>query len=158
MPVIPREPAARRRYFAELGRAGGLATYRNYGAEYMTALGKLGFAVTLGRYGGDFVWGLLQESYLRKFPDRTGPLRCGTSEAHDKDRLRAEARRLYPHPQPCAVCGAPGQERHHVNGVLAGNDPENVVWHCIACHAEKTRAERQARWGAGETIQGDAAR
>ena len=151
MAVIPTEPAARHAYFVALGRAGGTATYATYGAAHMAALGRVGFAVTLGRYGGDVVWHLLRDSYLQKFPDRTGPQRRATDEAHEKDRLRAAVRRLYPDPQPCLVCSAPGQERHHVNGVLAGNGPENVAWHCVPCHAAKTAAQRQVRWGTKES-------
>ena len=113
----------------------------------MAALGRIGFTVTLGRYGGDFVWRLLRESYLRKFPDRTGPRRRTTAQAREKDRLRAQARRLYPESHPCVVCGATGTQRDHVRGVLAGNGPENVGWRCDRCHGKKTQAERQACWG-----------
>jgi len=150
MGAIPTEPEERRAYFAELGRAGGAATLATYGASHFAALGKVGFAVTLGRYGGDFVWRLLRDSYLRKYPDRTGPRHRATDAARQKDRLRAEARRLYTDPQPCADCGDPGMQRDHVHGVLAGNDPANVAWHCDRCHANKTRVERRVRWGTKE--------
>ncbi len=151
MGVIPTEPEERRAYFAALGRAGGAAVYEKYGRERMVALGKQGFATTLGRYGSAFVWRLLRDSYLRKYPDRTGPRRRTTDEAHEKDHLRAEARRLYPNPHPCAVCGESGTQRDHVRGVLAGNAPDNVVWRCDHCHAVKTRAERDTRWGSKDT-------
>lgn len=150
MTMIPLEPEARRAYFAALGRAGGHATFERHGAGHYAALGKQGFAVTLGRYGGDFVWRLLRASYLRKYPDRTRPRRRTTTEAREKDCLRAECRRLYPTARPCADCGAPGTQRDHIHGVLAGNDPENVAWRCDDCHDEKTRAEREARWGTRE--------
>ena len=150
MGVIPTDPEERRAYFIALGRAGGTATVAKYGKERMVALGKQGFAVTLGRYGGDVVWLLLRDSYLRKYPDRTGPRRRATDAAHENERLRAEARRLYPDPQPCADCGALGTERDHIQGVLAGNGPENIAWRCDRCHAAKTRGERRARWGGKE--------
>jgi hypothetical protein len=153
MTAIPTEPEARRAYFAALGRAGGTATYRVHGVAHMAALGRAGFATTLGRYGGDFVWRLLHDSYLHKFPDRTGPRRRTTDEAREKDRLRAEARRLHPDPQPCADCGESGTERDHIHGVLAGNAPDNLAWRCDGCHDEKTRCERHARWGAKGTPQ-----
>jgi len=92
------------------------------------------------------VWRLLRDSYLRKYPDRTGPRRRATDTARAKDRLRAKARRLYPNPQPCADCSVPGTERDHIQGVLAGNGPENIAWRCDRCHAAKTRGERRARW------------
>ncbi len=141
---IPTDPADRRAYFAALGRAGGTATHTKLGTDHMVTLGKKGFEATLKRYGGDFVWRLLWRSYLQKFPDRTGPLRRTTEETRAKDRLRAQARRLYPDPQACAICGGPGQERHHIAGVLAGNDADNVQWLCSACHAVLSRAGRQA--------------
>jgi len=147
MGAIPTEPEERRAYFAALGRYGGTAVYKKYGRERMVALGKQGFATTLGRYGGDFVWRLLRDSYLRKYPDRTGPCRRSTNETREKDRLRASARRLYPDPRPCANCGEPGTQRDHIHGVRAGNAPDNVAWRCDRCHAAKTRAERDARWG-----------
>ncbi len=150
MGVIPTDPEERRAYFAALGRAGGTATLERYGASHFAALGKQGFATTLGRYGSDFVWCLLRDSYLRKYPDRTGPRRRSTDEAREKDRLRAEARRLYPDPRPCADCGEPGTQRDHLRGVFAGNAPDNVAWRCDRCHAAKTRAERQAYWGTKE--------
>ena len=150
MAVIPTDPEARHAYFVALGRTGGVATLTKYGPDHFSAIGKTGFAVTLGRHGGDFVWRLLRDSYLRKYPDRTGPRRRTTEEAREKDRLRAECRRLYPDTEPCIVCGAPGAQRDHVQGVLAGNGPENVAWRCDECHAEKTRAEREARWGRAE--------
>jgi len=151
MAAIPTEPEERRAYFAALGRAGGAATLERYGASHFAALGKQGFATTLGRYGGDFVWLLLRDSYLRKYPNRTDPHRRATQEAREKDRLRAEARRLYPDPQPCVACGAPGTQRDHIDGVPAGNGPENIAWRCDRCHAAKTRAERDARWGHKDT-------
>ena len=151
MATIPTEPADRRAYFAALGRAGGTATYAKLGADHMAELGKKGFVTTLERYGGDFVWRLLWRSYLRKFPERTGPLRRTTPEAREKGRLRAAARRLYPDPQPCVDCGAPGTQRDHVHGVLAGNGPANVAWRCDRCHGHKTRGERQARWNGAAT-------
>lgn len=150
MSVIPTAPEERRAYFAALGRSGGIATYKKRGASHFAAIGQAGFAVTLGRYGGDFVWRLLRDSYLRKFPDRTGPLRRTTEEAHVKDRLRAQARRHYPKPQACVDCGEPGVERDHIRSVLAGNEPGNVAWRCVRCHGEKTRIERRARWGTTE--------
>lgn len=150
MAMIPSDPTARHAYFVALGRAGGAATLAKHGTAHYAAMGKLGFQVTLGRYGGDFVWRLLRDSYLRKFPDRAGPRRRATDEARVKDRLRAEARRLYPEPQPCVACGQPGTERDHIHGVLAGNSPENIAWRCGDCHKKKTRAERQARWGQRE--------
>ncbi len=147
MSIIPTAPEERRAYFAALGRSGGTATYEKRGASHFAAIGRIGFAVTLGRYGGDFVWRLLRDSYLRKFPDRPGPLRRTTEEAHVKDRLRAQARRHYPEPQACVDCGEPGVERDHVHGVLASNESGNVAWRCARCHTLKTRAERRARWG-----------
>jgi len=150
MSVIPTAPEERHAYFAALGRTGGAALLKKYGAGRMSELGRRGFAVTLGRYGGDFVWRLLRDSYLRKFPDRTGPLRRTTDAARQKDRLRAEARRLYSDPQPCVDCGEPGVERDHVHGVLAGNEPDNVAWRCARCHNRKTHTERRARWGVKE--------
>ncbi len=147
MGAIPTEPEQRRAYFAALGRTGGAATLEKYGASHYAALGKQGFATTLGRYGGGFVWRLLRDSYLRKYPDRIGPCRRSTDEAREKDRLRAEARRLYPDPHSCVACGTPGTQRDHVRGVRAGNAPDNVAWRCDRCHAAKTRAERDARWG-----------
>lgn len=147
MTMIPMEPEARHTYFVALGRAGGHATFEKHGVGHYAALGKQGFAVMLGRYGGDFVWRLLRESYLRKYPDRAEPRRRTTAQASEKDRLRAEARRLYPDPQPCVACGDPGTQRDHVHGVLAGNGPANVGWRCDRCHATKTRAEREACWG-----------
>ncbi len=151
MGAIPTEPEERRAYFAALGRTGGAATLERYGASHFAALGKQGFATTLGRYGGDFVWRLLRDSYLRKYPDRTEPRCRSTDEAREKDRLRAEARRLYPDPHPCADCGEPGTQRDHVRGVRAGNAPDNVAWRCDRCHAAKTRAERGTRWGSKDT-------
>jgi len=143
MAVIPTEPDERRAYFVALGRAGGTATYNKFGIDHMVELGRRGFSTTLERYGGDFVWRLLWRSYLQKFPDRSGPRRRTTAEVREKDRLRAQARRLYPDPQACAICGAPGQERHHIAGVPAGNNPDNVQWLCSPCHAVLSRAERQ---------------
>jgi len=151
MMAIPTDPEERHAYFVALGRVGGAATRDKYSNSHFADLGKVGFAVTLGRYGGDFVWSLLRDSYLRKYPDRTGPRRRTTAEARDKDHLRAEARRLYPDPQSCADCGKPGTERDHIHGVLIGNAPDNVAWRCDDCHREKTRAERHARWGTKET-------
>lgn len=145
MATIPTDPAERRAYFVALGRAGGTATYNKFGTDYMVELGKRGFVTTLERYGGEFVWRLLWQSYRRKFPDRAGPLRRTTPEACEKDRLRAQARRLYPAPQPCVDCGAPGTQRDHIRGVLAGNGPDNIAWRCERCHGHKTRAERQMR-------------
>ncbi len=150
MGAIPTESEERRAYFAALGHVGGAATLERYGASHYATLGKQGFATTLDRYGGDFVWRLLRDSYLRKYPDRTGPRRRATDMAREKDRLRAKARRLYPDPQPCADCGAPGTERDHIQGVLAGNGPENIAWRCDRCHDAKTRGERRARWGTKE--------
>ncbi len=150
MSGIPTAPEERRAYFAALGRSGGIATFKKLGASHFAAIGQAGFAVTLGRYGGDFVWRLLRDSYLRKFPERTGPLRRTTEEARVKDRLRARARRLYPDPHPCVDCGEPGVQRDHIRGVLAGNEPGNVAWRCACCHTLKTRAERRARWGTKE--------
>lgn len=150
MTRIPTEPEKRHDYFVALGHLGGATVYKRYGREHMVALGKQGFATTLGRYGGEFVWLLLRDSYLRKFPDRTGPCHRATEEARAKDRLRAEARRLYPDPQPCADCGEPGTQRDHINGVLNGNAPDNVAWRCDRCHAAKTRAERHALWWPNE--------
>lgn len=159
MTTIPTEPEERRVYFTALGRAGGRATVAKIGRSGMAELGKMGFATTLGRYGGDFVWRLLRDSYLCKYPDRTGQRRRTTAEAHEKDRLRAECRRLYPHPQPCVECGEPGTQRDHVHGVLVGNDLGNVAWRCDRCHAAKTHAERDARWGTkvAAMAKGDAA-
>ncbi len=151
MGAIPTNPEQRRAYFAALGRAGGAATVAKYGTSHYAALGKQGFATTLGRYGGEFVWSLLRDSYLRKYPNHTAPRRRSTDEAREKDRLRAEARRLYPDPQPCADCGEPGTQRDHVRGVRAGNAPDNVAWRCDRCHAAKTRAERNAHWGSKDT-------
>jgi len=151
MGAIPTEPEERHAYFVTLGRAGGAATLAKYGASHYAALGKVGFAVTLGRYGGDFVRQLLRDSYLRKYPDRAEPRRRTTDEVREKDRMRAACRRLYPDPQPCADCGEPGTQRDHVRGVFAGNAPDNVAWRCDRCHAAKTRAERDARWGRKDT-------
>src|SRR5579864_1640610 len=137
MAAIPTEPAARRAYFVALGRAGGTATFTKFGGAHMVALGKQGFRITLGRYGGAFVWRLLRESYLRKFPDRTGPRRRTTAIAREKERIRGAARRLYPTPRPCVDCGAPGTQRDHIDGALAGNAPSNVAWRCAHCHAAK---------------------
>lgn len=147
MATIPTTSEERRAYFTALGRAGGTATYARFGSSYMATLGKQGFRVTLGRYGGDFVWRLLRESYLRKFPDRDGPRRRTTVEARAKVRLRAKARRLYPIPQLCVDCGEPGTQRDHVHGVLAGNASDNIAWRCDRCHSRKTRIERQECWG-----------
>jgi len=151
MMAIPTDPEERHAYFVALGRAGGAATRDKYSNTHFADLGKVGFAVTLGRYGGDFVWSLLRDSYVRKYPDRTGPRRRTTAEAREKDDLRAEARRLYPDPQPCADCGQPGTERDHIHGVLAGNTPDNVAWRCDDCHDQKTGAERHTRWGTKRT-------
>lgn len=151
--TIPTEPEARHDYFVALGRTGGAATFAKYGANHYVTLGKQGFATTLGRYGGDFVWRLLRASYLRKYTDRTGPRRRTTAKAREKGRLRAECRRLYPTAQPCVDCGAPGTQRDHIRGVVAGNGPENVAWRCDRCHAAKTRAERLARWGRKEDVE-----
>lgn len=158
MAVIPTDPGERHAYFVALGQAGGRATLRKLGRSQFVAIGKIGFSVTLGRYGGDFVWRLLRDSYLQKFPDRDRPRHRITAKAREKNRLRAEARRLYPEPQPCAVCHHPGTQRDHIRGVLAGNGPDNVQWLCDHCHDEKTRAERQTCWGAKAPVQHQAAR
>lgn len=158
MAVIPTEPEERHAYFVALGQAGGAATLRKFGRRHFVELGRRGFVVTIGRYGGDFVWRLLRDSYLRKYPDRDRPLRRTTDEAREKDRLRAEARRLYPEPKPCVVCDEPATQRDHVHGVLAGNGPDNVQWRCDRCHDDKTRAERQARWGTTASARQQAAR
>ena len=37
-----------------------------------------------------------------------------------------------PDPQPCAICGKPGEHRHHPDY----RKPELVVWLCTGCHAK----------------------
>jgi len=98
MGTIPTEPEERRAYFAALGRTGGAATLERYGASHYAALGKQGFATTLGRYGGDFVWRLLRDSYLRKYPDRTAPPLDGRG-ARERSAARRGAPTL-PRPAP----------------------------------------------------------
>src|SRR5664280_2931354 len=37
---------------------------------------------------------------------------------------------LYPNPEPCAICGAPGKHRHHPDY----RKPFDIVWLCESCH------------------------
>ena len=38
--------------------------------------------------------------------------------------------RMYPDPEPCAMCGAPGEHRHHPDY----SKPFEIVWLCESCH------------------------
>lgn len=54
------------------------------------------------------------------------------SEASDKSK-RCRARRLFDL-GPCEECGAPGYDRHHVDGDTGNNTRENVRSLCRRCH------------------------
>ena len=46
---------------------------------------------------------------------------------------RDRARRMYPFPKPCAVCGLKA-ERHHKDGDALNNEPWNIDWLCRKHH------------------------
>src|SRR5271166_569286 len=44
--------------------------------------------------------------------------------------LYARIRKANPESEPCAVCGGPGEHRHHPDYT----EPERIVWLCGVCH------------------------
>ncbi|KKK49301.1 hypothetical protein LCGC14_3136420 [marine sediment metagenome] len=46
---------------------------------------------------------------------------------------RDRARRMYPVPKPCTMCGEKG-ERHHKDGNTLNNEPINIDWLCRRHH------------------------
>lgn len=62
-----------------------------------------------------------------------GPVNPAWSEQPTPSGGRQRARRRYPL-GPCARCGAPGVDRHHVDGDTSNNEPSNVEVLCRSCH------------------------
>ena len=54
------------------------------------------------------------------------------------------AQKAHPEPKPCAVCGRPGQHRHHHDY----SKPEDITWLCILCHRREHQLGRS--WKRGE--------
>ena len=48
---------------------------------------------------------------------------------------RGRALQLYPDAKPCEQCGNTRSERHHVDGNITNNKPDNIRFLCKKCHA-----------------------
>lgn len=57
-------------------------------------------------------------------------------------KARAAHLRAYP---TCEACGAPATDVHHVNGIAAGNGPDNLASVCRRCHNRLTHGKREHR-------------
>lgn len=56
---------------------------------------------------------------------------------------RAEVIRLYPlDGEDCARCGIPAEERHHKDGDIYDNAPDNIEFLCKSCHTTQTLKNR----------------
>lgn len=51
--------------------------------------------------------------------------------------------KLYPEPQPCVECGAPGQHRHHPDY----DKPLEIVWMCAPCHRRVHQLGKHGKGG-----------
>ena len=60
--------------------------------------------------------------------------RIGGQRKRDRARGHKQALKLFPHIGPCAECGNPQAERHHVDDNPLNNDPINIKALCRRCH------------------------
>lgn len=67
---------------------------------------------------------------IRRGPDH----HCWAGDDISVKGGRARALRLYPEIGPCASCGSPRSERHHVDENTSNNNPDNILPLCRKCH------------------------
>lgn len=81
-----------------------------------------------GRRGWNLRKGATHRVFLRgsQLPQWKG-------DAASPNAKRLRARKLFPL-GPCQQCGAPGVDRHHVDGNTGNNTPVNIMILCRRCH------------------------
>ena len=60
---------------------------------------------------------------------------CWKGENASPTSKRKRAQRRYPM-GPCEQCGKPGRDRHHINGDINNNRPDNIAILCRRCHMQ----------------------
>ena len=86
---------------------------------------------------------LMRNIYCSKSCSNIGkPKGCAIpSEITSYAGLYWKLQKMYPTPEPCQLCGADGQHRHHPDY----DKPYEIVWLCESCHHKLHPRNRKVR-------------